>query len=130
MAPKKAQNLLLQLHAEGLTKADARVRLKTEHGYKPSRISQLMKLWPSEGGGDPVEEAHEPVDALDLSEEEGESNENQLYEFPSAVAAAELLEHLPDDEFESMDSMPLQENEDMEESVEDEEACTLMLLAA
>jgi len=43
MAPKPAQDKVRHLRREGRTEAEIRARLK-EEGYKPGRISQLLKL--------------------------------------------------------------------------------------
>ena len=141
MAPKKAQNLVLRLHAEGLSKAEARLRLKSEHGYKPSRISQLMQVWPApnEVVDNDVQTAGEEKEASTDDEDCSENCEGEnIYAFPSVDAAVEFLHALPADGAEAADDADDEfvvgegdtTMQTMEESFEDEEACALMLLAA
>ena len=57
MAPKTAQQKVIDLYESGSNKQEARQELK-EAGYSLPRISQLLKAWPPDGASHTEAEPH------------------------------------------------------------------------
>ena len=92
MAPKTAQQKVIDIYEAGSTKEDARRQLK-EQGYSASRISQLLKVWPSAGSAPTATAASsEPPPEPLPSEAEGEADAAAAA-VPSSIepATAEVL---------------------------------------